>query len=174
MRVINLPDVITVSSKPAISGKVSSPDSVGVFPCTICRYWGKKMIAPNIAAPTSSEAMPVITNVWLWNRCGGMIGSLERRSCQIAAASISSATATRPYVHDEFQSNSLPPRLSTSSKALTEATMNDAPSQSIECLRRGKGSLRTRSVTISAAIATGMIRPRRSTATTGAGQGTRR
>ena len=50
----------------------------------------------------------------------------------------------------------MPPSDSTSSRALTEPTMKNAPSQSIERLLRGNGSRSTRSVTSRAATPIGM------------------
>ena len=74
VRVIARPDPIEVASSPTINGNVSRPE-VGDSPLTICRYWGRKMIAPNIATPTMNPARLVITKVWFANRRGGMIGS---------------------------------------------------------------------------------------------------
>ena len=69
---------------------------MGDSPLTICRYCGKKMMAPNMATPTTKPARLVMTKVWLANSRGGMIGSAARRSCQTASASMTSATAVNP------------------------------------------------------------------------------
>ena len=40
-RLIKIPEPMEVTSSPAMSGKSSSPDSVGLAPRTICRYVGR-------------------------------------------------------------------------------------------------------------------------------------
>ena len=87
------PDPIEAPSRPTIKGSVSSPEAVGDCPLTICRYCGRKTIAPNMATPTTKPARLVMTNVWFANRCGGMIGSRARRSCHTARASRTAAAA---------------------------------------------------------------------------------
>ena len=36
---------------PSISGRMRSPDAVGLTPLTICMYRGRKVSAPNMANP---------------------------------------------------------------------------------------------------------------------------
>ena len=50
---------------------------------TCCMYTGRKVIAPNIANPTTKPIADEITNTLLRNSRGGITGSRTRRSTRM-------------------------------------------------------------------------------------------
>jgi len=62
-----------------------------------------KMIAPNIARPTTNPSALAIRNTAERKRLSGMIGSAARRSCQTNAARNATLTTPRPMIVGEPQ-----------------------------------------------------------------------
>ena len=86
---------IEVVSRPTISGSSLSPDTVGLAPLTICMYWGRYAIDPNIANPTTKPTPLEAENTRLRNRCSGMTGSAARLSAQMNPAPSTTARAPK-------------------------------------------------------------------------------
>ena len=87
------------------------PDAVADTPCTYCRYVGRKVIAPSIANPTTSEITDESEKTAFLNNRSGSIGSTARRSAYTNAGMAMIAAANRPRMKGEVQSNCVPPRL---------------------------------------------------------------
>ena len=57
------PAVIEPSMMPPTSGIICRPATVGLEPCTICRYCGSSRIPPNMPAPSTIEDSALIVKV---------------------------------------------------------------------------------------------------------------
>ena len=92
-----------VSSSPAISGNRRSPDTVGLTPLTICRNSGRKVMAPNMAKPTTNPTALAAENTRLANRCSGITGSAARRSARTKATMSTTPATPSPTIGAEPQ-----------------------------------------------------------------------
>lgn len=59
VRLIVMPEPMAPAMIPGTSGIICRPATVGLEPCTICRYWGSSRMPPNMPAPrTTLLALP--------------------------------------------------------------------------------------------------------------------
>ena len=88
---------------PAVMGISISPDRVGEAPCAIWRKIGRKVMAPNIAAPAMNPMMLVTQKTFIRKSPSGSMGSSARRSMRRKAMPATTASAARPRVWAESQ-----------------------------------------------------------------------
>ena len=69
-----------MTSRPPISGRIWSPEPVGLAPLTTCRNKGRYVTEPNNAKPTIRPIALVTVNTRLANSRGGSTGSAAPRS----------------------------------------------------------------------------------------------
>ena len=86
-RLISWPDPVEATSSPAISGRVSSPASVGSNERAVWKYWPRNTDPPNMTTPTTRLASTASTTVRSRNSDIGTIGSGARSSTTTAATS---------------------------------------------------------------------------------------
>ena len=92
-----------MTSSPPIMGVMRSPETVGLWPFTTCRYRGRKVTAPNKASPMMNPTALVTTNVRLRNSASGRIGSAARDSTNGNSTSITTLTMINAMMNDEDQ-----------------------------------------------------------------------
>ena len=62
-------------SMPSISGRIRSPDAVGLTPLTICMYSGRNVSAPNMAKPMTKPMELAALKTRSRNSFNGITGS---------------------------------------------------------------------------------------------------
>src|SRR5690606_4210827 len=92
-----------------IIGMVMRPDSVGVAPRAIWKYWARKTDVANIETPIAIEAMTESVKVRLRKSDIGTIGSFTKNSTVMKALIASPAMTASTMLVEESQSNWLPP-----------------------------------------------------------------
>ena len=99
----------------------------GVAASTVWKYSGRKVTAPNSAKPTIADSAPATTKIRLRSNDGGSTGSGTRRSTnRKARIKAIPASATR-ITSVEAQAHVVPPRLVTSTIALSAPAKSAAP-----------------------------------------------
>ena len=127
VREIAMPEITDVSSMPSIIGTMSRPASVALEPVTICRYVGRKAIAPNIEMPVSRPPMVATLKFRLRNRASGMIGSAARRSTSTKATPDTIAPAIMPMICGDAQSYVEPAQVVVSTMQVLATAIRTMP-----------------------------------------------
>src|ERR1700761_9742984 len=104
-----VPLPVEVISIPTTMGSVRSPEVVAETPFTYCIYVGKKVIAPNIAKPTTKDSTQHTVNTGLPNNRIGRMGSAARRSTATNAPSAATAPTNKPMIVGEPHGERVPP-----------------------------------------------------------------
>ena len=114
-------------SMPSISGRMRSPDAVGLTPLTICMYSGRKVSAPNMAKPMTKPMALAALKTRSRNSFSGITGSAARRSAKRnATASTTPRTAVR-MLGAETQAHEIPPRLAKMMSDVAEPASSNDP-----------------------------------------------
>lgn len=124
-------------------------------PRTYCMYCGRKLTAPNIAAPTRKLRICATVKLRLRNRRGGRIGSDTLLSAYTKSTSPTTAMTASPMICQEPQGYSVPPQLATRVSATTPTVSRNAPMKSILALMCWVCRRMPRPVTSSAAAPSG-------------------
>jgi hypothetical protein len=101
VRVTTCPETAEATSRPAVIGRISSPELVALAPSTTCKYNGMNPITPNIAKPIISVITPDRLTVGSRNSRSGSTGPAARSSTMANAASSTTAAAARPTITAE-------------------------------------------------------------------------
>src|SRR5947209_2096601 len=122
-----LPLPVEVTNMPTTIGRVRRPEVVAETPLTYCMNVGRKVIAPNIANPTTNDSTQHTVNTGLPNSRIGRIGWREWFSTQTNTPSATAALANRPIIVAEPHGWTVPPQLVARVRPVALRPMNRMP-----------------------------------------------
>lgn len=100
-----------VMRTPPISGVMNSPETVGVYPLTTCRYIGRKVTDPNSATPTTKPTASATEITRFENSRRGRIASSARRSTCTKTTSNTTPRTSVATIAGDVHDTVVPPKL---------------------------------------------------------------
>ncbi len=114
-------------SMPSISGKIRSPEAVGLTPLTICMYSGRKVSAPNMANPMTKPMELAALKTLTRKSFSGITGSAAPCSAKRNATASTTPRTAVAMLGTETQAHEIPPRLAKMMSDVAEPASNSDP-----------------------------------------------
>ncbi len=110
-----------------MSGRSWRPETVGSAPLATCKKTGMNVTAPKRPKPTTNPIALVAEKTRFANRWSGSTGSRTRRSTSAHTTSRATPEAPRIAIGTDDHAYVVPPRLATSTSAVTAALSTSVP-----------------------------------------------
>ncbi len=118
---------------PSMSGKMRSPDTVGLTPLTFWRNSGRNVRAPNMAKPITKPMALAALKTRTVNSFNGITGSAANRSAKKKPTASTTPRTAVEMLGAETQAHETPPKLAKTISDVADPASNTRPERSRSC-----------------------------------------
>ena len=110
-----------------MSGRMRSPEAVGLTPFTFCMNNGRNVSAPNMAKPMTKPMALAAVKTRTRKSASGITGSAATRSAKTKATARTTPTTAQAMLGTDPQAHEIPPRLAKRMRDVADPARSSVP-----------------------------------------------